>query len=197
MIRHDLYVSFPRLGEVLQRSFSAVIRSREFKLPGCLALGLEVCDLISSSSMGNLESVLPERRSLRELRREHRQSFAAAIARQRTDGTETAVRDESLQLAGHGLRVFVRKRPLSEREGADLDVVWAGDSTVRVHRCLSRLDDHHLYLETRTFRCDRAFGEVSTNQEVCGTLRTVLTPHSGRSSVVILFGATGTGETRS
>ena len=149
--------------------------------------------------MGNLESLLPERRSLQELRRENRQSFAAAIASLRSEAPEAGGRGESPQPGDEDLLVCVRKRPLSEWElqRDEFDVVSAGGSEVRVHRCLARLDGQRLYLETKAFRCARAFDEHASNREVCGALRAILVPQSDQPSVVILFGATGSGETNS
>ena len=91
--------------------------------------------------------------------------------------------------------VCVRKRPLSERErqSDEFDVVSARGSEVRVHRCLSRLDGRQLYLETQGFHCDLVFDELASNKEVSLALRPVLAPQSGQSSLILLFGATGSG----
>ena len=145
--------------------------------------------------MGNLES-LPANRSLRELRNEHRESFLEAIAALR-QAPPLPPSDDDPPLQPHsGLLTFARKRPLNAREleRGEFDVVTAEGSELRVHRCLSRLDGRSLYLETKSFRFNQVFGESASNEEVSQALWPVLEPQSGRRSVVILFGATGSGE---
>ena len=146
--------------------------------------------------MGNLES-LPSNRSLRELRSEHRESFFEAIANLRQAPPPPQDVDPPLQ-PHPGLLTFARKRPLNAREleRGEFDVVTAEGSELRVHRCLSRLDGRSLYLETKSFRFNQVFGESASNKEVSQVLWPVLEPQSGRRSVVILFGATGSGESK-
>jgi hypothetical protein len=99
-------------------------------------------------------------------------------------------------------RVFARVRPLNERESAAGEYA-AVDTTQQIlscHRPLLARTGRRLSLLHRSFACDRVFGTLASEAQVCdGVLEPLLERVTGGlgDATLILYGQTGAGKTHS
>ena len=99
-------------------------------------------------------------------------------------------------------RVFARVRPLNERESdaGEYAAVDTTQQTLSCHRPLLARTGRRLSLLHRSFACDRVFGSLASEAQVCdGVLEPLLervTAGLG-DATVILYGQTGAGKTHS
>jgi len=142
------------------------------------------------------------------LRTNHRDLFMAAIADWRQENLNDACDDSGAEISHNGggaVRVYLRKRPLFEKEEKqrnDYDVVSIipaspCPSKVVLHNCLFQADLKTPYLHHLTFDFDRAFSEHATNEEVYDSIAAELVESSrqGGVSTMFMFGQTGSGKT--
>ena len=99
-------------------------------------------------------------------------------------------------------RVFARVRPLNEREctAGEYAAVDTTQQTLSCHKPTLARTGRRLSLLHRSFACDRVFGSLASEEQVCdGVLRPLLervTSGLG-DATVILYGQTGAGKTHS
>lgn len=136
------------------------------------------------------------------LRTNHRDTFVTAIQQWRKEVNLETRQYEDEHAA---VRVFVRKRPLfekEERQRGDYDIISVlpgrpFSTRVVLHNCLFQADLKTPFIHHLTFDFDRVFGEGAESQDVYTSVASPLIQSSldGGVSTLFMFGQTGSGKT--
>lgn len=143
------------------------------------------------------------------LRTNHREVFAPAIDYWRRQhsalGGQRDAEAETEDVPGGAVRVYVRKRPMFEKEAqknCDYDVATILPATpvstqVVIHNCLFQADLKTPFISHLTFDFDHVWGEAAENEDVYKSAAAPLVRSAldGGVSTMFMFGQTGSGKT--
>lgn len=140
------------------------------------------------------------------LRTQHRDLFMLAIQLYRQERCQGGIAEEVAddESRSQGIKVFVRKRPLFEKEAhvrCDYDVVTtlpgAPPTRAVVHSCLFQADLKTPFVHNLTFNFDRVFDEKASNEDVYREAAQNLVHNclDGGIGTMFMFGQTGSGKT--
>eukprot|EP00927_Polykrikos_kofoidii_P025251 TRINITY_DN22722_c0_g1_i1.p1 TRINITY_DN22722_c0_g1~~TRINITY_DN22722_c0_g1_i1.p1 ORF type:complete len:787 (-),score=104.10 TRINITY_DN22722_c0_g1_i1:17-2377(-) len=151
--------------------------------------------------MGNAEGAVVRNVDKRTSRREHRETFIAAVARFRASPfapPEDANKHAPSRYA-HSVRVCIRKRPIfpHETDQLEFDVVTCLSKRIVIHDARMQADMIHMFMNHHDFTFDATFGDDADNDVVYqGTAsESVKWAANGGSSTVMMYGQTGSGKT--
>lgn len=150
--------------------------------------------------MGNVEGAVVRNVDKRTSRREHRETFMAAVARFREAPFEPPPRHvPASAAAAHSVRVCVRKRPIFpyELEQQEFDAITCLPGRVVIHDARMESDMIHMFMNHHDFAFDAAFGETADNESVYESTARDLVNHAlaGGNATVLMYGQTGSGKT--
>lgn len=147
------------------------------------------------------------------LRTKHRDVFMSAIQRYRTDVLNVANDIEplapdlsscTLKLSPHAITVYVRKRPLFDKDVqcGDYDAISMKASeqmstSMVLHNCLFKADLTTPFIQHHLFQFDHVFPEGAQNHDVYRVVASdlVTSARDGGMSTIFMFGQTGSGKT--
>mmetsp|Transcript_58401 Transcript_58401/g.136512 ORF Transcript_58401/g.136512 Transcript_58401/m.136512 type:complete len:556 (+) Transcript_58401:189-1856(+) len=141
------------------------------------------------------------------LRLHNKERFSAAISKYRDERCRQPSKG-AVEVGENGrdemIRVYVRKRPLFDKEDAagDYDAVTVLPATpfptkLVLHNCLFEADLKHPFINHYTFAFDRVFAEDAQNDDVYKIAAAPLVANAlgGRVCTMFMFGQTGSGKT--
>mmetsp|Transcript_69749 Transcript_69749/g.130246 ORF Transcript_69749/g.130246 Transcript_69749/m.130246 type:complete len:979 (-) Transcript_69749:89-3025(-) len=142
------------------------------------------------------------------LRLHNKERFSAAISKYREEHcrqpSKSAAEDAELAGRDEMIRVYVRKRPLFDKDDAagDYDAVTVLPASpfpkqLVLHNCLFEADLKHPFITHYTFGFDRVFAEDARNDDVYKIAAAPLVESAigGRVCTMFMFGQTGSGKT--
>lgn len=150
--------------------------------------------------MGNVEAAVVRNVDKRTSRREHRNTFAAAVERFRVSPFEAPTPPcTTNKTSRRFVHVCVRKRPIFKHEldQGEFDVVTCLPARVVVHDARMHPDMVNMFMNHHDFTFDETFGETADNDTVyAGTAqKLVQNALCGTSGTVMMYGQTGSGKT--
>mmetsp|Transcript_173137 Transcript_173137/g.555180 ORF Transcript_173137/g.555180 Transcript_173137/m.555180 type:complete len:1387 (-) Transcript_173137:544-4704(-) len=139
------------------------------------------------------------------LRTNHRDMFMTALATYQLRRSKSAslgeAEEPSANFAGSGLRVYLRKRPLFEKEAQqrgdyDIATILPPGGAI-IHNCLFQADLKTPYIQHHKFDFDHVFDERAESTEVydAAARRLVEGALEGCVGTMFMFGQTGSGKT--